>query len=352
MSDLSVILSSFKVFEHFQAKELVILSQYMSVKQFVDGEVLMKKGEPGTYLCVVLCGHLDILDENVVFATRSAGDLLGEMALIRSSPRMADVVAVDAGEVAVMQFDDIEKFKIKHSMLAMKLVGILTETTMRKLTETATALKEEKERSERLLLNILPQSIAAKLKQGQHAIADSYAEVTVLFADIVGFTPLSAQMSPKRLLILLNLIFSMYDCLAEEYGLEKIKTIGDAYMVVGGVPEHRNDHAEAIAHMSLDMQKEIVRLNEDSGRVLKIRIGIATGPVIAGVIGTKKFSYDLWGDTVNVASRMESSGAPGRIQVTADTYKHLKEKFFFEKRGEIEVKGKGKMLTYWLMRRK
>jgi adenylate cyclase len=213
-------------------------------------------------------------------------------------------------------------------------------------------LQTEREKSERLLLNILPEPIADRLKQGQSTIADSFAEVTVLFADVVGFTRLSTHMSPTELVALLNEIFSTFDRLAEQHGLEKIKTIGDAYMVVGGLPTARPDHAGAVAEMALDMQRAIVQFRAENGKPLSIRIGIHTGPVVAGVIGTRKFSYDLWGDTVNTASRMESHGLGGGIQVTAKTYERLRDKYLFEERGLIQVKGKGEMMAYLLLGRK
>lgn len=208
------------------------------------------------------------------------------------------------------------------------------------------------EQSDRLLLNILPEAIADRLKQDEHTIADSFEEVTVLFADIVSFTQLSSHISPHELVKQLNEIFSTFDRLAQRLGLEKIKTIGDAYMVVGGLPTARADHAEAIAQMALDMQQEIARFKRDDGEPFHIRIGISSGPVVAGVIGLNKFIYDLWGDTVNTASRMESQGIPGCIQVTTATYERLRHKFRLEKRGIIEVKGKGEMITYFLKGRK
>jgi len=210
------------------------------------------------------------------------------------------------------------------------------------------ALEAERERSERLLLNILPPPIAERLKQDPQTIADSFAEVTVLFADIVGFTELSSRISPTELVRLLNEIFSRFDHLVERHSLEKIKTIGDAYMVVGGLPESHVDHAQAIVEMGLDMQQALVEFNLKKDRDFQIRIGISTGLVVAGVIGWKKFAYDLWGDTVNTASRMESHGIPGCIQVSESTYERLKGLYVFEERGEIEIKGKGKMKAYLL----
>ncbi len=220
------------------------------------------------------------------------------------------------------------------------------------LNETLKALQYQQEQSERLLLNILPEEIANRLKRGDSTIADTFANATVLFADIVGFTQLSARVSPTQLVSLLNEIFSTFDQLAEIHGLEKIKTIGDAYMVVGGLPIPRTDHAEAIAEMALDMLDAISDFSNTHNQDFSIRIGINSGPVVAGVIGIKKFIYDLWGDTVNTASRMESHGKPGCIQVTSTTYKLLEEKFLFEHRGTIEVKGKGLMNTYLLQCRK
>jgi class 3 adenylate cyclase len=230
------------------------------------------------------------------------------------------------------------------------IIWVARDITDRKQAEEALRLEQDK--SERLLLNILPEIIAQRLKQDQRAIAEHFDDVTILFADIVGFTPLSARLKPIDLVNLLNHIFSQFDQLAQQYGLEKIKTIGDAYMVVGGLPVSKENHAEAIAQMALDMQQAILQFQAKTHESFQIRIGINTGSVIAGVIGINKFIYDLWGDAVNVASRMESSGVPGRIQVTAQTYERLRDQFEFEERGAIAVKGKGKMTTYWLLGRK
>lgn len=210
-------------------------------------------------------------------------------------------------------------------------------------------LEIAQQQSEKLLLNILPQVIADQLKQQPTTIADSFLEVTVLFADIVGFTELSSYTSPPRLVELLNEIFCLFDQLAERHGVEKIKTIGDAYMAVAGLPHHRSDHAIAIANMALDMQQAVLEFNQQQNQSFRIRVGISTGPVVAGVIGLKKFAYDLWGDTVNTASRMESHGIAGCIQVCEASYHLLKEQYVMEKRGLIPVKGKGEMLTYLLL---
>lgn len=210
------------------------------------------------------------------------------------------------------------------------------------------ALQAEQEKSESLLLNVLPEPIATRLKNGEGHISDSYDSVTVLFADIVGFTPLAERLQSKQLVSLLNDIFSRFDRLARQYGVEKIKTIGDAYMVVGGVPIHDAHHATAIADMALEMLQSIKDYNRHQGSDLAIRIGINSGPVVAGVIGQQKFSYDLWGDTVNTASRMESHGASGCIHVTESTYRHLQHTYLFNQRESIEIKGKGLMQTYFL----
>lgn len=209
-------------------------------------------------------------------------------------------------------------------------------------------LQAEQERTERLLLSILPMPVAEQLKQGQQIIADSFAEVTVLFADIVDFTRLSAHHTPIEVVTLLNQIFSAFDRLAQQHGVEKIKTIGDAYMAVGGLPIPRSNHAEAIAEMAIDMLDVVAQFQGDTDEPLTMRIGINTGPAVAGVIGTNKFIYDLWGDTVNIASRMESFGLAGCIQVSSTTYKILQNKYSFKERGLIPIKGKGEMTTYLL----
>lgn len=213
-------------------------------------------------------------------------------------------------------------------------------------------IRTEQEQSEKLLLNILPQPIAEQLKAGKRTIAEGFTEVTILFADLVNFTTLSEQLSAQEVVTLLNQIFSAFDELTEKYSLEKIKTIGDAYMVVGGIPLPCENHAEAIANMALDMQQIMREFNQQQQTQLSLRIGINTGAVVAGVIGTKKFIYDLWGDAVNIASRMESHGVPKYIQVTEATYSHLQYHYHLQQRGEIEVKGKGKMTTYWLLNKR
>jgi adenylate cyclase len=239
--------------------------------------------------------------------------------------------------------------QLKDSLDALHLANEELEARVERRTGE---LRQEKERSEQLLLNILPAEIADRLMRTNQSPAEHFEEATILFADIVGFTSISARIEPLQLVAGLNQIFSAFDQLTEKYGLEKIKTIGDAYMVVGGLPASRPDHCEAIANMALDMRAYMQEVENIFGESLQIRIGINTGPVIAGVIGIKKFIYDLWGDAVNVASRMESHGKPGYIQVTDATYHRLQNKYLLEPRGTIEVKGRGEMMTYWLLGRR
>ena len=202
--------------------------------------------------------------------------------------------------------------------------------------------------SDALLLNVLPRAIADRLKAGERVIADHYDAATVLFADVVDFTPFAEGRAPAEVVAVLNELFTGFDRLAEERGLEKIKTIGDAYMVVAGVPQSRDDHAGVMVEMALAMHALVRGMPAIGGHVLQIRTGIASGPLMAGVIGERKFSYDLWGDTVNTASRMESSGVPGCIQVTERTCALLAGRYPFERRDGVEVKGKGPMTT-WLL---
>jgi class 3 adenylate cyclase len=213
-------------------------------------------------------------------------------------------------------------------------------------------LLAEREKSERLLVNILPAQIAERLKRSNAAIADAFGEVTILFSDIVDFTKLSARTSPEELVAFLDEIFSRLDELAERHGIEKIKTIGDAYMAAAGLPAPRSDHAEAVAEMALDMRDSFAKLRGPDGNPLRMRIGINSGPVVAGVIGRRKFIYDLWGDAVNVASRMESHGVAGEIHVSEETHRRLSDRYVFESRGTIQIKGKGELQTWLLTGRK
>ncbi len=207
---------------------------------------------------------------------------------------------------------------------------------------------QELKRSESLLLNILPAAIAERLKANPGTIAESFEQVTVLFADIVGFTKLSAVAPGAEIVDMLNEVFSAFDRIAARHNLEKIKTIGDAYMVVGGLPTPRQDHAEAVVMMALEMIEAIKTCKAQARSKIAIRIGVHSGPVVAGVIGEKKFAYDLWGDTVNTASRMESHGVPGKVQISSQTADLIRDSFKLESRGKIEVKGKGEITTFFV----
>ncbi len=218
------------------------------------------------------------------------------------------------------------------------------ETTLR-------LLSVEEAKSQHLLLNILPADIATILKNEQRVIADRYENASILFADVVNFTPLSAGLKPEELVGLLDEVFSYFDALTEKYGLEKIKTIGDCYMVAAGVPRPRPDHARVLTSMALEMRDYVGR-SQFLGKRLAFRTGINSGPVVAGVIGRKKFIYDLWGDTVNTASRMESHGVAGAVQITEATYELIRNDFVCECRGLIEVKGKGQMNVWHVLEAK
>jgi adenylate cyclase len=263
-----------------------------------------------------------------------------------------------AREIRVQKFEAQEKEIIE--LIAQSLGKAIAADQIEAQRQTAVkALRVEQQKSENLLLNILPQKIAKRLKQAPESIAEQFDEATILFADIVGFTQLSTLVKPLELVSFLNQIFSAFDKLALKWGVEKIKTVGDAYMLAGGIPVQREDHIEAIANAALEMQATIqnfqlclTELEKKSDRQFQIRIGIHVGSVVAGVLGTSKFSYDLWGDTVNVASRMESTGEPGKIQVTEIVYNQLKDCYLLEKRGTVEIKGKGEMVTYWLLGKK
>jgi class 3 adenylate cyclase len=212
-------------------------------------------------------------------------------------------------------------------------------------------LQAEQEKSQRLLLNILPKAIAERMKQGETNIADNFPDVTVLVADLVGFTTLSAHIDPELVVQLLNEIFSAFDLLTERHGLEKIKTIGDAYMVAGGISSPRTDHAEASAELAIDLRAEVERHNRQNNSSIRLRIGICTGPVVAGVIGRTTFAYDLWGETVNLACRLESTGEAGKIQISESTRDRLKDKYQFEEKHSATIKGQGDLPAYWLGRR-
>jgi class 3 adenylate cyclase len=327
-----------------------------------DGQVL--RDDKGRCLAVL---GLDITDKQMRVALDRAGGIAIKISLLMLV--VAFIVSIVLSTVltrsilaltnTVRRFAD-KDFSARTLVLSKDEVGQLGQNfnamaatiqehneNLEELVKTRTKeLSAEKQTSDRLLLNVLPAPIAERLKSGEDTIVDRFEAVTVLFADIVGFTSLSSRVAPEALVTMLNELFSEFDKLAEKHGLEKIKTIGDAYMVVAGIPHPVANHAHAIAHMALDMLMVIDDFAKRHKSDLTCRIGIHTGPVVAGVIGQKKFIYDLWGDTVNTASRMESHGVPGRVHCTATTFALLSDTFELEPREPIEIKGKGRMQTY------
>ncbi len=239
--------------------------------------------------------------------------------------------------------------RINNNIGLFILISVILYVISMSYSQAEIDLEEERKKNELLLHNILPVPIAEKLKLSHESIADGFQEATILFADIVGFTTLAETKTPEEVIGILNEIFSEFDELVEELQLEKIKTIGDAYMVASGLPLESPDHAKSIASLALKMKESLSKLNQNNEQALEIRIGIHSGPVVAGVIGKKKFSYDVWGDTVNTASRMESHGIPGKIQISEKTFSFLKNDFDCMERGLIDIKGKGSMKTYILL---
>jgi adenylate cyclase len=263
------------------------------------------------------------------------------------------VVTGILGEVLFMDADLPVEFT--STMLALNVIGAgsvaftLLAVFANQRNAALTALRAEQERSEDLLLRVLPRPIAERLKGSHQTIADQFVAASILFADVVDFTPLAQHLPPADVVGFLDHLFSQFDSLVERHGLEKVKTIGDCYMAVAGVPDPSPDHARKAALLALDM-RDVVATSAVAGQPgVELRIGINSGPVVGGVIGTKRFLYDLWGDAVNTASRMESHGTPGEIQITRATYELLKDEFVCRRRGTIAVKGKGRMETWYLV---
>ncbi len=236
--------------------------------------------------------------------------------------------------------------------LLLRYAATEKQKAQARLEEAHQMLQQEQDRSERLLLNILPGSIAERLKNSNQTIADGFADVSVMFVDIVNFTKIAEGLNPQQVFSMLNKVFSSFDELAEKYGLEKIKTIGDAYMVAGGLNNQRADYSDALVDMALEMRDLLHNDFQVNQLHLEVRIGIGTGPVVAGVVGKKKFIYDLWGDTVNIASRITSEGVPGMVQVDETTYRRLQKRFDFHEPQTIYLKGKGNMVVYRAIGRK
>jgi adenylate cyclase len=284
------------------------------------------------------------------------------LALLKRDPRFRDIPVIMISALSELDSvvrcieagaDDYLAKPIDPTLLRARVGSSLEKKYMRdREREMVEALRIEKERSEQLLLNILPQAIVTRLNRNETVIADQLTDVTILFADLIDFTRLSSQLSARDLVGLLNELFSEFDRLALNFGVEKIKTVGDAYMLAGGVPEPRADHAHAVADTALAMIEMIKRTNYDLPIPLQMRIGMHSGDVVAGVIGSHKFVYDIWGDAVNIASRMESHGTPNRIQISAATRLHIHEHFRLEPHGSVDIKGKGPMETFILLGRR
>ena len=292
-------------------------------------------------------------------------DGLAVLSQMQSNPRLRGfpVIVISGGEsiddiVACIEMgaEDYLPKPFSQVLLRARLTSSLEKKKLRdleliqrkQLEAQHLKLIQEQEKSELLLLNILPLPISERLKDGEDRCADSHSNVSVLFADLVGFTKMSQGMTARQLVEVLHALFSEFDQLVGEAGLEKIKTIGDCYMLVGGLPEARDDHASAVVATGLSMVEAMTRFNQIHQSDLNMRIGIHSGPVVAGVIGKHKFTYDLWGNTVNVASRMESSGTPGKVHISAQTAELLDSSFLLESRGLIEAKGLGEVATYYV----
>jgi class 3 adenylate cyclase/HAMP domain-containing protein len=284
--------------------------------------------------------------------------LLYRQLLVRGRKLMDSVQAITEGHLETrindQRNDELGRLSVAIDGMTAQLAGALTATE-KKLSESeafAESISEQKEHSEKLLHNILPVLIADRLKKGEAQIAETFPEVTVLFADIVGFTQMSTTMAPRQLVNMLNDIFGRFDELAEQFNLEKIKTIGDCYMVVGGVPDRSPTHCQQVAEFALAAIEAIRKYSRDNGYDLHIRIGVHTGTVVAGVVGKRKYSYDLWGDVVNTASRMESSGQPDVIHVTEAVKIRLSDDYNFKSLGSVDLKGKGLVESHILLSKK
>jgi class 3 adenylate cyclase len=312
----------------------------MAILLLAGGDFFLRYGAPGIMLATAF-GQLIVRLRFITALLTSAPSLIGYVIaagfFLPRSALIADAFLVSAMFAVVALSSYALEVSVRELFWQRRVIAA-----------QALALEREKEKSDRLLLNVLPRSVAGRLRESHASLAESFDSATVLFADIVGFTRLAARVPAPELVALLDELFSRFDDLAERHGLEKIKTIGDAYMVVGGVPERCDDHPSRVAAMGLDMIAAVAEFARVAGHPLALRVGIHTGQVVAGVIGKKKFAYDLWGDTVNTASRMESHGAEGRVHISEACSERLRGEFVLTARGAIEIKGKGEMRTWFL----
>jgi len=328
----------------------------MQIEEASDGVEALEILQARTFDLVLLDMEMPELDGlGVLTALKESGQLSGLPVIVISSAEEIDktvkCIEMGAEDYLPKTFNPILLRARILSSFEKKRFRDLEKDYLEQLQKEKELLQMEQMKSERLILNILPKPIAERLKKNEKNISSSYEDVTILFSDIVGFTQMSSLLTPSDLVALLNDLFTRFDKRAESLGLEKIKTIGDAYMAAGGVPVPRADHADIVAYMALGMLEDLAEFNRDNQISLQMRIGLNSGPVVAGIIGFTKFSYDLWGSTVNVASRMESSSVIGKIQISPSTAKALIGRFDLQGREVIEVKGIGKVLTHFLLKR-
>jgi class 3 adenylate cyclase len=326
---------------------------FTNISEAVDGRDAIKKLSEGSYELMLLDMEMPEMNGIEVLIAKNTVPKLKEVpTIVISATEQVDlaVKCIEAGA---------EDYLLKppnNTLLRARVTTSLEKKRLRdmdrilfaRLQEEKELVEIEKEKSEHLLLNILPGTIAGRLKAGEKTIANGHQIVSVLFADLCGFTKLSRKTSPADLVSMLNEIFTTFDDIVKNHGVEKIKTIGDCYMLVGGLPNPRDDHAQAVADTALEMVQALERINKNRDIDLAMRIGIHSGPVVAGVIGKIKFTYDIWGDTVNVASRMESSGLPGKIHISEQTMAELNSQFNLEERGMVECKGLGQVKTFFV----
>ena len=328
----------------------------MQIEEASDGVEALEILQARTFDLVLLDMEMPELDGlGVLTALKDSGQLSGLPVIVISSAEEIDktvkCIEMGAEDYLPKTFNPILLRARILSSFEKKRFRDLEKDYLAQLQKEKELLQMEQMKSERLILNILPKPIAERLKKNEKNISSSYEDVTILFSDLVGFTQMSSLLTPSDLVALLNDLFTRFDKRAESLGLEKIKTIGDSYMAAGGVPVPRADHADIVADMALGMLEDLAEFNRDKQMSLQMRIGLNSGPVVAGIIGFTKFSYDLWGSTVNVASRMESSSVIGKIQISPSTAKALSGRFDLQGREVIEVKGIGKVLTHFLLKR-
>ncbi|HMY33533.1 MAG TPA: adenylate/guanylate cyclase domain-containing protein [Leptospiraceae bacterium] len=364
--DLKEILLKIPMFSNLSHEALDLVIQICQTRKLKKNEILFKEGDAGDFAYIIEAGKIEIFTEisgdKVIFATKGSGTIIGELALLDKSPRMASVRAVEPCRVVGIGAKEFMDLVTTQPAIAN---GVLQDVVARWRQNEGILKKREKElqqakqlielqrqKSEELLLNILPKAVADELKLNGATQPLHYDSVTVIFTDFKGFTKISEQMTPEELVSRLDVFFTSFDELADKFKLEKLKTIGDAYMCAGGLPTVNKTHPVDACLFALQVQY-IMRVAKELKQSMdlpfwELRLGIHTGPVVAGVIGKKKFAYDVWGDAVNTSARMESSGEPGRINISGRTYELVKDFFEFEYRGKIEAKNKGKIDMYFL----